>query len=130
MPKKRKPIRNGEALELSKSQILDKLAGEIHNIKIGGEAREVSTVELAMQKLRALAVMGDPRAVKLLEDLTPQLNQSAGGAYLVVPEPFRDDEEMKAALALHHRLIEEKTVNNPIATVKKLGANAAPAKAP
>lgn len=130
MPKKRKPIRNGEALELSKSQILDKLAGELHNIKIGGEAREVSTVELAMQKLRAFAIKGDLRAVKLLEGLTPQVNQSAGGAYLVVPEPFRDDEEMKAALALHHRLIEEQKANKPTVTVKKLSANAAPAKAP
>lgn len=130
MPKKRKTVPTASSSEHTKPKILARLAGEMHDITIAGQARRISTVELVMQKLRALALKGDQRVVKLLEHLGPQTSEAAKGAYLVVSEPYENMEETERALALHHRLIEEQKAEDPIYVEYKPNPDIEPAKAP
>ena len=72
-----------------RKKIVQEIAMEVHEIEIDGAIRRLSTIELVILSLRALALKPNVRAFrawhKLLAKYGPQEPVVAGG-YLIVPE--------------------------------------------
>ena len=67
--------------------IVREIAGETHQVQRNGRKRSVTTFELLLISVRDLAMRGDLRAAKWLEEYRARLNlEGEAGGFLVVPE--------------------------------------------
>jgi hypothetical protein len=76
-------------------QIVEEIAGEMHNVMEGDTMRRYSTLELILLSLRNRAAAADVRAFKAYTDLHarfgPQEPETRGGC-IVVPEVVTEEE--------------------------------------
>jgi uncharacterized protein DUF5681 len=81
---------------------VQKIAGESHKVKQNGHEIEVNTMELLLISMRNLAMSGDLRAAKWLEDYRARILPEAGhGGFLVVPEVMPVDEYFRTETFLN-----------------------------
>ena len=78
---------------LGEKAIVQKIAGELHEITDHGERARVSSYELLLKSMRNLAMSADLRAVKWLTDYARRKipDPDVGGGFLVVPETMPEE---------------------------------------
>jgi len=88
--------------------IARELAGEIHHVQLNGRKRDVTTFELLLISVRDLAMGGNLRAVKWLDEYRVRLNlEGETGGFLLVPET------MPPEMFIERMLFENRFKTNP-----------------
>jgi hypothetical protein len=89
--------------------IVQKIAGELHDLTDHGERARVSTYELLLKSMRNLAMSADLRAAKWLSDYARRRipDPDVGGGFLVVPET------MPEKLHIEQMMLLSKFATNP-----------------
>jgi hypothetical protein len=89
--------------------IIQDFAGEIHQLQFNGRKRDVTTFELLLISVRDLAMGGNLRAVKWLDEYRARLNLDgeARGGFLLVPET------MPSEMFIKQMLFENRFKTNP-----------------
>lgn len=76
-------------------KVLEKVAGEMHNVTEGGKQRQRSTRDLVLLQLRNLAAEGNIQAIRELHKFSPDYDPqeaARGSGYLIVSGPLTVEE--------------------------------------
>jgi uncharacterized protein DUF5681 len=99
---------------IGQKAIVQKIAGESHNVKQNGREIEVNTMELLLISMRNLAMSGHLRAAKWLEDYRTRILPEAGhGGFLVVPEVMPFEEYIRTETFLNKFRINPELKDDP-----------------
>jgi hypothetical protein len=88
--------------KIGEKAIVQKIAGELHKIQQNGRTVEVNTMERLLISVRALAMSGNLRTAKWLEDYRARiLPDPDQGGFLVVPEEMPTEQLIETETSLN-----------------------------